>query len=133
MLTHDVLLHHILGNASGCHSGTHQVVVVGCPVERGAVTSEVSGITFGVGGGVCKEDWSTGATLRRGWQSRKRAGNEVDSPHSWYTLDYMHICIAPMMKVLHVYACPHYCTANPQLSATIQIHSRGTVPNVSVH
>ena len=40
-----------IGNASGCHSGTHQVVVVGCPVERGGVTSEVSGETFWVGGG----------------------------------------------------------------------------------
>ena len=27
------------------------MVVVSCPVERGAVTSEVSGVTFGVGGG----------------------------------------------------------------------------------
>ena len=27
------------------------MVVVGCPVERGTVTSEVSGVTFGVGGG----------------------------------------------------------------------------------
>ena len=89
------------------------MVVVGCPVERGAVTSEVSGATFGVGRGVCMGDRSTGATLRGWWQSRKRAGNEVDSLHSWYTHDYIHICIAPMMKVLHVYACPHYCTANP--------------------
>ena len=40
-----------IANISGCHSGTHQVVVVGCPVERGAVTSEVSGVKFGVGGG----------------------------------------------------------------------------------
>ena len=27
------------------------MAVVGCPVERGAVTSEVSGATFWVGGG----------------------------------------------------------------------------------
>ena len=27
------------------------MVVVGCPVERDTVTSEVSGVTFGVGGG----------------------------------------------------------------------------------
>ena len=28
------------------------MVVVGCPVERDAVTSEVSGVTVGVGGGL---------------------------------------------------------------------------------
>ena len=39
-----------IGYASGCHSGTHQVVVVGCAVERGAVTSELSGVTSGVDG-----------------------------------------------------------------------------------
>ena len=39
-----------LGNVSGCHSGTHQVVVVGCAVERGAVTSELGGVTSGVEG-----------------------------------------------------------------------------------
>ena len=32
------------------------MVVVGCPVERGAVTSEVSGVTFGVGGGSVQGD-----------------------------------------------------------------------------
>ena len=36
------------GNVSGCHSGTHQVVVVGCAVERGAVTSDLGGVTSGV-------------------------------------------------------------------------------------
>ena len=51
------------------------MVVVGCPVERGAVTSEVSGVTFGVGGVSVLEGlihWGhpeeVVAELEKGWE-----------------------------------------------------------------
>ena len=70
----------------GC-SGSHLLIVVGCVAERGEVTSEVGGITFGINEADTGESVQGGlihwATLRRWWQNREVAGNEVDSPHRY--------------------------------------------------
>ena len=41
-----IYIHQLLS----CCNGSHLLIVVGCVVERGEVTSEVGGITFGVDG-----------------------------------------------------------------------------------
>ena len=92
-----------IGNASWCHSGTHQAVVVGCPVERGAVTSEVSGATFEVGEGSVQRGlihWSHPEEVvteqEKGWEWRRFTPQLV---YTW----------------LHAYM---YCTDDESLTCT---------------
>ena len=103
-----------------CCSGTHLLIIVGCAIERGRVTSEVGEITFGVGG-ADTGDSVQGILIH--WAHPEEVVVEQGSGGGWSTyihptVDthayvYLHIHITDD-KSRYLHTCPHYCTVTPQ-------------------